>query len=382
MLKVLLIDNDDTQLEIYSLALSPHFHIASCKNFIDAQALMEHETFHIVLCEWEIGGITASQLKKLFIAQGGYTFPVVVVVSNDARDSSMMAAFNGGATFYFSKPYKVIQFTENLLTLKDQIERFQQVESKIKSTEKVKQSAITEKNVYEMGMSILAGLTHDESLEEVATKILRSFRIYGIQAAVQFRPRGDVLTYDADLTSGDDNLQGVFSLLSKQGLVYCFGQRVMFNHGNMSVLVKHIHDDDPNHRQTVIAMISKLVPAVSCIASRVMQKSALSSTYSDFYHVKRRLNQGVNALARQHDVIVDNFCDTLESRKEKLALTLEQEAELVDALKDTLQTVHEHRERLIDIEALMTGVSERLEKRIQLSGELGWQNSKRQWMKH
>ena len=178
MLNVLLVDNDDTQLEIYSLALNSYFNVQTCHNFIDAQSIIEQEDIHIVLCEWSINGINAGQLQPLLKREKNYTFPVVVVVSEDNSESSMVAAFNSGATFYFTKPYMVVQFTENLLTLKNQIETYRTFESQVKSSEAQTRSAMSEKSVYEMGMGLLASLTEDEQVDDVARRILRGLRLH------------------------------------------------------------------------------------------------------------------------------------------------------------------------------------------------------------
>lgn len=372
MLNVLLVDNDDTQLEIYSLALNSYFNVQACHNFIDAQSIIEQEDIHIVLCEWSINGINAGQLQPLLKREKNYTFPVVVVVSEDNSESSMVAAFNSGATFYFTKPYMVVQFTENLLTLKNQIETYRTFESQVKSSEAQTRSAMSEKSVYEMGMGLLASLTEDEQVDDVARRILRGLRLHGIHGAIQFRVQQKVFTFDTDMTEGDENLQGVFSVLQKQGAVYCFGQRVMFNNGNVSLLIKHIANEFEQKRESVISMLSTMMPIVANIVDKITQHSALYTTYSDFSHVQQRLNSSVNRSHVNKEDIMVEVREKLQDAIIDLDLSATQEQWIAELVEQTLNDAMGNTEQLGDVGALMLGVSERLQKRLRDSGELSW----------
>lgn len=372
MLNVLLVDNDETQLEIYSLALSPHFNVQSCQNFIEAQSIIEQDDIHIVLCEWSINGINASQLQPLLRREKSYTFPVVVVVSEDSTESSMVAAFNGGATFYFTKPYKVVQFTENLLTLKNQIETYNRFEKQVKSSEEQTRSAISDKSIYEMGMGLVSAVAEDDRVDDVARRLLRGLRLYGIHGSIQFRHHKQVHTFDTDMTEGDENLQGVFSVLQKQGAVYCFGQRVMFNYGNASLLVKHIANENEHKRESIINMLSNMMPIVATMTDKITQHSALYTTYSDFSHVQQRLNSSVN---RRH-VVKQDLLLTVKEKLQEAALDFDfspsEEEWISQLVEDTIEEALGNTEQLGDVCALMLGVSERLEKRLQVNGELNW----------
>ena len=181
-----------------------------------------------------------------------------------------------------------------------------------------------------------------------------------------------MFTFDTDMTEGDENLQGVFSVLQKQGAVYCFGQRVMFNNGNVSLLIKHIANEFEQKRESVISMLSTMMPIVANIVDKITQHSALYTTYSDFSHVQQRLNSSVNRSHVNKEDIMVEVREKLQDAMIDLDLSATQEQWIAELVEQTLNDAMGNTEQLGDVGALMLGVSERLQKRLRDSGELSW----------
>ena len=303
MLRLLIIEAEDTQAEIFQLALDEHFEIKRAHDFASAKLLIKD--CDIVISDWQINQQTAACLASKVKKHQHDKFPVLIVVSQDNRESSMIAAYNNGATFYITRPYKVIQFTECVLAVKSQIETLAQIRHDREQTALSTQTALGQCTLYGMGMDLTASLIKAKDEATLAKKLLGGLRLNGIHAAIEMTYQDTRTIYDSDDKQGDENLEEVFSVLRGQGRCYRFGQRCILTEGDMSLLLKHVVHTEDDLYETTLDVCYKVLMVAQSHYVNLRERHVLEHTQ----HEIARLIEGSQQQVRSRTVTYEEDTD-------------------------------------------------------------------------
>jgi len=283
MLRLLIIEADDTQSEIYQMALDEYFTIERVADFSAASELIPHSD--IVISDWEIGAQNVACLATHFTKQQPDDLPVLIVVTTDNRESSMIQAYNNGASFYITRPYKVIQFTESVLAVKNQIETVAQIRRDREQTALSTKTAIGQCTLYGMGMDLASALVLSRDMPAMAKKMLSTLRLNGIHAAVELRDTQNRILLDSDEKECDETLAETFSVLKHQGTCYRFGRRCMLTEGDMSLLLKHVVHSEDDLYETTIDVCRKLLVIAHAHYCQWRHREALQDTQAQIINL-------------------------------------------------------------------------------------------------
>ena len=276
MLKLLLIEPDDTQADIYEMALDEYFLISRAANFEAATSLISQHD--IVISDFAVGGEKITAWHRFFNNTDPGALPVLIVVTADTREASMIDAYNNGASFYITKPYKVIQFTESVLAVKNQIETLGQMRRDREETALSTQEAINQCRIYGMGMDLAAALVTTDSMTALSKKLLSTLKLNGIHCALEFRDLDQQHQFNCDDRDCEDNLAETFAVLKHQGTCYRFGRRCIINEGDVSLLIKHIAHGDEALYETIIDVCVKALIVAHAHYCQLRHKQALQET--------------------------------------------------------------------------------------------------------
>lgn len=366
-MKLLLVEKDDVQAEIYQLSLSGDFDVETTHSFEAAQQVVATSNVDIIVCDWEIGSLNATSLSANTHRDDPLITPVIVVVSEDNRESSMIQAYNGGVSYYITKPYKVIQFTETLFALKHQLLTVRQMRVDSKQNEAATLSAKTDSALYELGISILAETVKARSIEEIAKVTINAFRLNGIQVAMEFRDTNTPVHFDTNLLPCDDTTVKVFSVLRKQGDVYRFGRRTLFNSTDVSLLIKHVAEKSGGAYDTVLSMGKMLVPAINQQVKVLMKDNALAKTHHDLLHLSSRLQDAIFSVQRNKFNVAERLATNLVEALDtdlQISLPFNQVLEMVELGLENVSDSERDAASLEDFANLFTGIEERLKNRM------------------
>ncbi|MCW8092463.1 hypothetical protein [Alteromonas sp. ASW11-130] len=363
MLNLLIVEPDDTQSEIYELALSDSFNISKVKDFPSATHALKTDHQHLVICEWQIEQQTADSLGALVDEGDQFSEPIIIVVTEEKSEVAMTKAFQGGISYYFTKPYKVIQFTENILALKKNIEAIHGVKKAVSESQEVTQTALSQASIYGIGMDLAASISSAGDSRSIAKRILLTLAGSGIHCALSLRSENHTEYFDTDLTPCDETTEKVFNVLHDKGRIYRFGRRIMLNDGDVSLLVKHITDNDTVIYDCILDMGAKLITSINTQHVKLLQQKALYDTYSDMQVVLGKLNENVINLSKEMRTIVDTVSAKIHLSFHELELTEVQENFFVDLIEKELES-RANNEGMADLDTLLSAVTIRLKTKI------------------
>lgn len=362
-MKLLIVETDDVQSEVYKLAFSEHFELFSAATIYEAENIFNANQVGIIITDWKIGEQTAAALSDIVSPAEDTGEPVIVVVSEDMRESSMIEAFNSGVSHYITKPYNIISFTETIISIKNQIEIIAQMSKDNSKNRAAARTAFSQASIYGTGMEITAALNRTADIKAMAKTVLTTMRFNGVHAALQFREDGEVTTFDTDLSDCDDTTLKVFEVLHSQGRIYRFGRRLMLNDEHVSLLVKHVAKDDPVLYDAILDMGAKLVPAINSRFNSLRQQKALVQTHSDVEKILERMHQTVLNISREKHQIIESVTTKIQLSFHQLEMTETQESFFIELIEKELQERAENSD-LIDLDSMMSGITQRLKERI------------------
>ena len=362
-MKLLIVEQDATQLEVYTLSLEEEFEIHTASNVNEALKILQSEDVGIVLTSWFIGDETAAVFCNS-TNDKAKALPVIMVVSSRADDETIREAFNTGVSHYFIKPYNVISFFETIVNAKHQILTLAQMEKDNLKTRETTKTALSQAAIYGTGMEIVSSLNQCDSVESMAKKVLNTLRLNGVHCALQFRGDSSVETIDTDLTPCDDVTLKVFKVLHDQGRIYRFGRRLMLNDDSVSLLVKNIANDDPVLYDAILDMGAKLVPAVEARFQNLQQQKTLINLNADVNNVLDKVQACFRRLNAEKREIIQGVSAQIRASFHELEMTEAQESFFMNLIEKELESREDDQE-LINIDKLLTEISKKLKAKVE-----------------
>lgn len=374
ILNLLVVEPDDIQAEIYQLSLAEAFFVDVADSFENARIMMRDKYYQLVVCEWEIEREKASCLTHASYKPDYAASPVIVVVSHHAEEETMVEAYNGGISYYFTKPYTIVPFYETLLAIQDQIEALQQLEHDKKQSVIASEQAVNRAAIYRLGLETLGKLNDAKSVADIAHITLTALKEQGIHAALEFRHNNRPLYFDGKSDSCDETTVKVFTTLRKQGEYFSFGQRLMLNAEHVSMLLKQTGNLTIPLQSVLTDLGTKFMPLLNMRYVALLQEQALFDAGND-------VNKLVNKL---HDVLIDRRDQKhkLSSRVRNVVVEDKSTGSLKDTDKEALVRLLQQAtdstlndEELINADALLAGIAARMHSRLvdlsvrEISGE-------------
>jgi CheY-like chemotaxis protein len=362
-MKLLIVEQDATQAEIYKLSLEDEFDIIQVDSKSAALKALKENDISVVISDWCIGDSTAAIFGSTENKTKGKKAPLVIVVSDDGSDETMRKAFHSGVSHYITKPYNVVLLTETVINSKHQIETLTQMESDNSKSRETAKTALSQAAIYGTGMEIVSSLNTCTTIEVMAKKVLTTLRLNGVHAAIQFRDGEEIHNIDTDLTPCDETTDKVFQVLHDQGRIYRFGRRLMLNDNSVSLLVKNIAKEDPVLYDAILDMGAKLVPAINARYESVLQQNTLVTLNTDLNHVLDRVQKCIRKVGAEKMQIISDVSSRIKSSFHALEMTEEQEAFFIDLIEKELES-REDNDELITIDTMLTEISETLKARV------------------
>lgn len=362
-MNLLVVEPDEIQAEIHQLSLSDIFTVDTASSFTQAKKMLSQKSYLIVVSEWEIDGDYAASLVPEKSDPDTITTPAVVVVSHIKDEDVMVDAYKQGVAYYFTKPYNVVPLHETLLAIQSQTETVKRLKLNSEQSEQTSRQAVNQAALYSMGMGLLSHLNEAEDVSDIAQITLSALRERGIYACLEFRHQNRPLYFDSRAEGCDETTVKVFTTLRKQGPVFCFGERTMFNAEHVSLLVKQVASAELVSQSLLIDLGTKLLPALNMCFLAWMQEHALKESNHDIVQMKKAL----------HDAFLSAKAGNL-SLSEVITGKLEQSG-LLDGLNEqSMKDIEDMiiqglansktEESFINLEALAEGIVARMETRL------------------
>lgn len=362
-MKLLIVEQDATQIELYTMSLEHLFDIVVATSRDEALTKLKEHNIGIVLSDWLIDTGTAADFCNTQKSNGATTLPVVVAVSSDGTDETMRVAFKAGISHYFAKPYNVIQVTETIVNSKHQLDTLAQMEKDNLTTRETTKTALSQAAIYGTGMEIVSSLNNCNSTADMAKRVLSTLRLNGVHSALQFREGSSIESFDTELGECDETTLKVFKVLHDQGRIYRFGRRLMLNDSSVSLLVKNIAKDDPVLYDAILDMGAKLVPAINARFESLQQQQTLINLNTNVNEVVDKVHQCIRKVGAEKRQIISDVSSQIKHSFHELAMTEEQEAFFVNLIEKELESREDDQE-LIEVDTMLTEISTQLKAKV------------------
>ena len=107
-IRLLIVDDDKASRDVLvGLLESPERKIQTAADGIEAKALLDHQTFDLVLTDLNMPGLDGLELLRLIKARSPET--LVVIITGYATLENTLAAIEEGAYDYITKPFKLAE---------------------------------------------------------------------------------------------------------------------------------------------------------------------------------------------------------------------------------------------------------------------------------
>ena len=105
--KILVVDDFSTMRRIVKMTLSQlgYEHITEAESAIEAQALLKESQFDLIVCDWNMPGMTGLDLLKWVRSQERLRTVPFLMVTAEAKKSNIIEAVQAGVTNYLVKPF-------------------------------------------------------------------------------------------------------------------------------------------------------------------------------------------------------------------------------------------------------------------------------------
>jgi len=362
-LNLLVVEPDEIQAEIHQLSLSDIFTVDIANSFAQAKAMLEQKSYLIVVSEWEIGGEVAACLVPEKSDPDTITTPAVVVVSHIKDEEVMVDAYKQGAAYYFTKPYNVVPLHETLVAIQSQTETLKRLKLSNEQTELASRQAVNQAALYSMGMGLLSHLNEAEDVSDIARITLSALKERGIYACLEFRHQNRPLYFDNRAEGCDETTVKVFTTLRKQGPVFCFGERVMFNAEHVSLLVKQVASAELVSQSLLIDLGTKLLPALNMCFLAWMQEHALKESNHDIVQMKNHLHDAFLSSRAGSLALSEAVANKVLENPSFSELKPNLRKDLVEIVQQELKTSNTE-DAFINLESLAAGIIGRMETRL------------------
>lgn len=362
-MKLLIVERDATQLELYATALEDIFDVVIASSKSDALEKLKEQNIGIVLSDWHLEHGTAAEFCCTSIDNYAHKHPVVIIVSSDESDNTMRTAFKAGVSHFFTKPYNVIQVTETIINSKHQLDTLAQMEKDNQKTRETTKTALSQAAIYGTGMEIVSSLNSCHSAADMAKRVLSTLKLNGVHSALQFRADNAIESFDTDLNQCDETTLKVFKVLHDQGRIYRFGRRLMLSDTSVSLLVKNIAKDDPVLYDAILDMGAKLVPAINARFESLQQQQTLINLNTNVNEVVDKVHECIRKVGAEKRQIIHEVSNQIKLSFHELAMTEEQESFFVNLIEKELQSRDDDQE-LIEVDSMLTQISMKLKAKV------------------
>ncbi len=263
---VLIIDDDGLYLELLSEALSSNFHVTCVTNLQAADKLINtRDIFDIALVDEYIGDEKGSSWIAQNVAHntGAESF---VLYSGMATDEAIIKGLECGADDFLAKPISLITLNNKLEKLIQYQQKIYGFEKEIKSKEHVINVSMAQASKYGSCMQLTNRLNTCLSLDKIKEEVFSYLYSMGLKGCIAFYPVHEQESFASSENGCCSPVEiGVMKLLKEKSRLYRFGNRTIFNHNLVSILILNLEDGTID----TDIFIDALASVIECIGARM-----------------------------------------------------------------------------------------------------------------
>jgi len=353
---VLIIDDDNDYLAVLKEGLEHQFDITGASNFNDVGDLLAaHSKFDIALVDEHIG----SEVGSRGIQQNKEAEQVAtsfVLYSGLANEESILKGLECGADDFLAKPISIKALNNKLEKIVDYQAQITQYEEQIVTKNRVINVSMSQASKYGSCMQLTSKLNQCQSLEDIRDQVFYFLNSLDLVGCVAFFPvdHSNHFYHSVKGTCSPVEVE-VIELLRAKPRLYRFGNRIIFNHHLVSLLVFKMEEDDPDTDIYVDALAS----LIECIGARV----AFLAYKHSLLEVQNQIAKAVESTKKMVEVSKHHQQDVMNEIVQKVGMSFhvldlneEQEAYLMNLVHEVLKRHSQDDINFIEVTQLLDKV--------------------------
>ena len=131
------------------------------------------------------------------------------------------------------------------------------------------------------------------------------------------------MTFDADAQQCDEEEHQQLAVLARQGRIYHYGHRTVFNDEHVSIMIKNMPSQGTRSYDALLDMAAKLIPAINGRYIAICEHLSLLQTRESLMTILHQISADVTLLANEKtllslkisEAIKDEFSQTVHTKE-------------------------------------------------------------------
>lgn len=335
--KILIIEDDKSYLELLSEALEHSFTVFCADSFELAERLIDEiGVFDIALVDENVGIAKGSDWIKHKVELGGVATSFVLY-SGLATEDAILKGLECGADDFLAKPISLVALNNKLEKLISYQAKIYEFENEISSKDKVINISMAQASKYGSCMQLTSKLNNCFSIEKIRDEVFSYLYSMNLQGCIAFYP----LNESAEYFSSKNGLcspveKGVMELLKVKPRLYRFGNRTIFNHPLVSILILNLEDGTVD----TDIYIDALASVIECVGSRmafITYKNSLVCVQDQIQRAVSKTKKMIKISKNHQQEVMNEIVQNMGLSFHVLDMTFEQEEYLTNLVHNVLK---------------------------------------------
>ena len=334
---LLIIDDDDSYLELLSEALEHQFLVYGVSSLSAAEEkIIEVGLFDIALVDENIGEDKGSDWIKAKVEQNNIATSFVLY-SGLADEDAILKGLECGADDFLAKPISLIALNKKLQKLIKYQNQIHQFENEISSKNRVINISMAQASKYGSCMQLISKLNNCFTIEKIRDEVFSYLYSMNLQGCIAFYPLNEPPSFYSSRNGFCSPVEkGVMELLKIKPRLYRFGTRTIFNHTSVSILVLNLEEGAID----TDIYIDALASVIECIGARM----AFISYKNSLVNVQEQIQQAVIKTKKMIEIskhhqqeVMNEIVQNIGVSFHVLDMTAEQEEYLTNLVHNALK---------------------------------------------
>lgn len=325
--KIALVDDDESIQNLFQEFLSQEaryeFHaFSSGKQLLDAFPKLQPDLVLLDIGLPDIDGFkVCSQLRDIATERH---LGILFISGQDSKDACIQAYEAGGDDF-ISKPFKQDELMAKVNRMLASLQNFANLKTQFQYAQKVAFSAMSEASQYGVVLQFIKGLFVCRTYAQLADLLFEAMQKLDLQCCIQMRDEDKQYNFKIDKSHFSPLEVDLFNLLHKQGRIYDFKQRTIYNEQHISILVIRMPMDDPEQYGRIKDIAATLLEAAESCIRDIQKRKLLELAMEDARNIVETVEGKFAQYGKITIDIIDKFLVEMQSGMDSLALTEDQE---------------------------------------------------------
>lgn len=334
--KVLVIDDEPDIIEIFSEALEDEFEVHGCSQGRDGLSRAKTLLPQIVLLDIGLPDVSGYEICEQLKQDVKTADCAVIFVSGSNTLEERLKGYEVGGDEYITKPFQLKEVIVKLRSVSSFQQDKQKLSQQAQQATQTALQAMTDTSEYGELLQFVKRSFHIHQLDQLADAIIKSTDRFGVNCSVQLRSTQSTITRSRKGRASPLE-EELITTLSKQGRIFDFKQRTIFNYSHASLLCKNMPLDDPLKYGRLKDLLIVLVEAAEARILDLQKSTALKTVLNATQEGIMLVEEKFTSHERSTSQIMERLMTSMQDGFSRLALTEEQEEFFMKLLEDSMQ---------------------------------------------